>query len=104
MIVIAIIGILAAIAIPSFISYKQHGYDATAVSDAKNAYIMAQGYFSDYPSASALNLSKLIAYGYVPSTGVTVAVSGSKSTLAISSSHGLGAKTYTVDPAGALGF
>jgi len=37
MIVIAIIGILAAIAIPNFISYRQRGYDAMAQSDAKQA-------------------------------------------------------------------
>jgi prepilin-type N-terminal cleavage/methylation domain-containing protein len=37
MIVIAIIGILAAIAIPNFISYRQRGYDSAANADAKNA-------------------------------------------------------------------
>jgi type IV pilus assembly protein PilA len=35
MIVIAIIGILAAIAIPNFISYRNKGYCSAAESDAK---------------------------------------------------------------------
>ncbi|MBW2738986.1 MAG: prepilin-type N-terminal cleavage/methylation domain-containing protein [Deltaproteobacteria bacterium] len=38
MIVIAIIGILAAIAIPNFLSYRQRGFNADALSDAKNFY------------------------------------------------------------------
>jgi len=38
MIVIAIIGILAAIAIPNFLSYRQRGFDAQALTDAKNFY------------------------------------------------------------------
>ena len=52
MIVIAIIGILAAIAIPQFVQYRKRGYNAAAKSDAKNAYTAAQAFFSDSPSAT----------------------------------------------------
>ena len=37
MIVVAIIGILAAVAIPAFSSYQKKSRDATAQSDTKNA-------------------------------------------------------------------
>lgn len=38
MIVIAIIGILSAIAIPNFITYREQGYNAQAKTDAKEFY------------------------------------------------------------------
>jgi type IV pilus assembly protein PilA len=37
MIVVAIIGILAAIAIPQFAAYRQKAYNSAATSDLKNA-------------------------------------------------------------------
>jgi type IV pilus assembly protein PilA len=53
MIVIAIIGILAAIAIPQFSAYKARGYIASVKSDAKNAYTAVQAYLGDNPSVTA---------------------------------------------------
>ena len=104
MIVIAIIGILAAIAIPNFISYRQRGYDAAANSDAKNAYTAAQAYFTDYPAAT-VTLALITGYGYTPTTAVTVAVTaGTQAALAMTSTHANGAKTYSVDNAGAISF
>jgi prepilin-type N-terminal cleavage/methylation domain-containing protein len=47
MIVIAIIGILAAIAIPNFLSYRTKGQDQAAKTDLKNLYNTALAYFSD---------------------------------------------------------
>ncbi len=49
MIVIAIIGILAAIAIPQFMQYRKRGYVATLNSDCKNAYTASIAYFVDNP-------------------------------------------------------
>jgi prepilin-type N-terminal cleavage/methylation domain-containing protein len=47
MIVIAIIGILAAIAIPNFLAYRTKGQNSAAQSDAKNFYQTAMAYFAD---------------------------------------------------------
>ena len=44
MIVIAIIGILAAIAIPNFINYRKRSYNTAANADTKNLYTSAQAY------------------------------------------------------------
>ncbi len=47
MIVIAIIGILAAVAIPNFLAYRTKGQDAAAESSANDFYHTALAYFSD---------------------------------------------------------
>ena len=104
MIVIAIIGILAAIAIPNFISYRQRGYDSAANADAKNAFTAAQAYFTDYPTKTLANTTQIGAYGFVGTTNVTVTVAGVQSNLAITSTHASGSKTYSVSAAGAISF
>jgi prepilin-type N-terminal cleavage/methylation domain-containing protein len=47
MIVIAIIGILAAIAIPNFIAYRDKAYCSRAEQDAKNVLAALASYFSE---------------------------------------------------------
>jgi len=47
MIVIAIIGILAAIAIPNFLAYRTKGQNSAAKAEAKNFYQTALAYFAD---------------------------------------------------------
>jgi prepilin-type N-terminal cleavage/methylation domain-containing protein len=47
MIVIAIIGILAAIAIPNFISYRDKAYCSRAEQDSKNVLAALASYFSE---------------------------------------------------------
>ncbi len=47
MIVVAIIGILAAIAIPQFATYRMKAYDAAAKSDLSNLASQMENYFLD---------------------------------------------------------
>lgn len=47
LIVVAIIGILAAIAIPQFASYRQKAYNSAAQSDLKNLKTNLESYFAD---------------------------------------------------------
>ena len=51
MIVVAIIGILAAIAIPNFLAYRTRGRDSAAKSAAKNFYNTSLAYFADTTTA-----------------------------------------------------
>jgi type IV pilus assembly protein PilA len=104
MIVIAIIGILAAIAIPQFTAYKARGYNAGAKADLKNAYTAAQAYFADNPTAT-VNAAALTAGGYQPTAGVAVAITaGTQSTLAMTSSSSLSSTptTYSINSAGVI--
>ena len=48
LIVVAIIGILAAIAIPQFSAYRVKAYNSSAVSDLKNLKTVLEAHNTDY--------------------------------------------------------
>ena len=106
MIVIAIIGILAAIAIPQFSAYRLRGYNASSKSDVKNAYTAAQAYFSDSPTGTLdAALVTLKAYGYTNTNGVVLTVAdGSLGNLSLTGvySNVTGATLYTISSVGAI--
>lgn len=102
MIVIAVIGVLAAVAIPNFISYRKRAYNNSAHADAKNGWAAAQAYFCDYPEAALSSLVPLTAYGFRQTSAVTVTVGGSQSSLIMSAFHGSGDRTYTVYSEGTM--
>ncbi len=75
MIVIAIIGILAAIAIPQFSAYRMRGWAATLNSDVKNMYTATTALIADNPNlAAAPTVAQIQAAGYNPTANVTPAV------------------------------
>ncbi|ETR71609.1 MAG: tfp pilus assembly protein, major pilin [Candidatus Magnetoglobus multicellularis str. Araruama] len=53
MIVIAIIGILSAIAIPNFLSYQKKGYDSAAQAEAMSFLSLSMTYFGDKGTGTA---------------------------------------------------
>ena len=73
MVVIAVVGILAAIAIQQFSLYRSRATDASMRSDLKNAALAMESYygeFLDYPaSVSAIQL-----VGYRKTNGVTLTI------------------------------
>ena len=100
MIVIAIIGTLAAIAIPQFTAYRVRGYNTAARADAKNAYTAAQAFYSDSPTGT-VTTTIIAGYGYRGTTGVTLTVTtGDISNLAMTAVHASGTTTYSVDSTG----
>ena len=59
MIVIAIIGILAAIAIPNFIRYRDKAYCAKSETDAQNVMAALSSYFADPDHTAIPTLAEL---------------------------------------------
>jgi prepilin-type N-terminal cleavage/methylation domain-containing protein len=72
LVTIAIIGILATIALPQLVGYRNQSICARVVSDTTNAMLFAEAYFTQYfaypgnPKAA----------GFTPSQNVTVTYSG----------------------------
>ena len=92
MIVIAIIGILAAIAIPQFNSYRKKSYNASAMSDLRNAATAEEAYFVDaqtYGADSALSINT--------GQNVHLSASGDTDSYTITAYHSSGDKTYTLN-------
>ena len=79
LIVIAIIGILAAIAIPQFSAYKNRAYQSDAKGNLHNIYLACKAYWADNVGTDACTtaLAAGTTYGWVPSTGVTVTIGAS---------------------------
>ena len=102
LIVIAIIGILAAIAIPQFNQYKARAYDTASKADLHNIYLACKAYWSD--SGSDQSCSETEAgganYGFGPSPGVTVSASGSETGWSATALHGSSTTTFTMNASG----
>ena len=105
MIVIAIIGILAAIAIPQFSAYRKRSYNSAAQADTRNIATAQEAYFVDEASyCSTIGTLTGGTYGYYQSGNVTVSVAGDNSNYTITGYHGSGDKTYTLTgPGGTVG-
>lgn len=102
MIVIAIIGILAAIAIPQFAAYRTRGFNATAQSDLRNLVTAQEAYFADHQTYSA-GLADLTVYGYTASNNVTASVTASSATqYTMTGIHASGDHTYTITGPGGI--
>ena len=71
LIVVVIIGILSAIAIPKFASTKERAFLATMKSDLRNLVTAQEAYLSDNGVYYAGGIPN-VAFPYRPSTGTTV--------------------------------
>jgi type IV pilus assembly protein PilA len=74
LVVIIIIGILAAIAIPVFLSQRSKGYDAAAKSDLANLASFEEIYLNDFGSYAGVATVQLKEPKFAPSGGVTLSV------------------------------
>jgi type IV pilus assembly protein PilA len=108
MIVIAIIGILAAIAIPQFSAYRARSFNASANADLRNAITTQEAYYVDWQKyADEEAALRDDDYGLVLSSGVDFSVMTGNDTSytmeAFNSKAGDAAVTYSVDSANTTG-
>lgn len=72
MIVVAIIGILAAIAIPQFAAYRIRGFNTSALSDVKNLNTTESAVFADWQSYGTTQANVGTYVAAAPAAGATV--------------------------------
>ncbi len=98
MIVIAIIGILAAIAIPQFAAYRTRSYNSAAVADLRNAATAEEAYYVDNQRYTATNSNLSGSYGLSLSENVTLTatLNGGGTAYTLTAYHSSGDKTYSL--------
>jgi type IV pilus assembly protein PilA len=100
LVVVAIVGLLAAIAIPQFAAYRKRGFQAAVTSDLKNAAVAQEAYYAahvryqDATPATAANLP-----GFEATDLVTVSVAVPSATrFTLTATHvNCGATTWSYD-------
>ena len=105
MIVIAIIGILAAIAIPQFSAYRTRSYNAAAEADLRNAATAQEAYYVDTQTYVLDPQTNLIGstYGFYTSQNVFVDGDAATQQYTMTAYHSSGSKTFTlIGPGGSI--
>ena len=102
--VIAIIGVLSAIAIPVFAQYKERAYDSDVKSHLHNIFLACKSYWADEGSNS--NCDVTIAsgtnYGYTQTTQISISASGQEITFTSTASHADSSSLYTINSLGQI--
>ena len=104
LIVIAIIGILAAIAIPQFNQYKIRGYDTSAKQGLHDVALLCNAYWIDNDCSEECSLPKIIAaaYGFNQNSDLAVTLpsaSSQCSNFCASAKSNSSPNTYSIDSA-----
>ena len=102
MIVVGIIGILAAIAIPQFSAYRTKSFNASAQADLRNAMTAEDAYYATNQEYFALSVTANASgavngtYAVSVSKNVALTLAESGATYTGTARHSSGDKTYSV--------
>ncbi len=96
MIVIAIIGILAAIAIPQFNAYRARSFNAASNTDLRNVMTAEEGYFTDYDTYTAVAGNLTGSYGLTTSSGVVLTLTADSTSYTVRSINSNAGADYQV--------
>ena len=99
LVVVAIVGILASVAVPQYAAYRQRGFDARAQSDLRNAavaqearFAVSESYADCVDAACATELP-----GFRLSPGVSLTMTAGSDAFTASARHAQGSRPFTYD-------
>ncbi len=84
LVVVGIIGLLAAIAIPQFGTYRERGFRARVQSDARNAATAQEAFFAE---ANTYSSDCATLPGFTRSDGVTMTCTGDATAFTVVTTH-----------------
>ena len=106
LIILVIIGILAAVAIPQLEHYKQLRYDRESKDNLERLYRACEKFWSnDINTQCSINIVKEATNGYIQSTNVVVTIPlgrETKTDFQAMAKHSSSDKTYTIDEKGKI--
>ena len=104
LIVIAIIGILAAIAVPQFNQYKARSYDSDTKSNLHNLFIACKAYWADVGAGNNCQVATatLTTYGYIQSPRVSISATGTDWIFVATATHLDAVRTFNLTDSGSI--
>lgn len=106
LIVIAIIGILAAIAIPQFNAYKQRSYDADTKSHLHYMFLACKALWADSNSVATCTHTIVIAspatYGYMQTPDMIITAGGTETAWSATGQNTNSPQAFVIDHDGVI--
>jgi prepilin-type N-terminal cleavage/methylation domain-containing protein len=103
LVVIIIIGILLAIAVPSYLGFRSRAYDSAVKANLRSAVPSAEAYYADNESYSGLNLTQLKSIDQGVSGTIEVKIYNAGKGYCLADYAGTDAKYFIQRGAGASG-
>lgn len=107
LIVIGIIGILTAIALPQFATYKQRAYDSDAKANLHNLFLACKAYWTETHGGNdcSLGLAEQASYGFNQSKNIVITIPNANAqelSWGAQAKHKSSTNTFTMTPAGSM--